>query len=115
MQFMQRMDSRMSALEAVMGRLSLGALGDPAPLPEQVSSVALAALLAHPGLPPEYRTLLVPLQLCYERLAPTLTTEDEQKFQDAYTQGRIAAECPPKPAQPPQNRGRSTTSQPLLQ
>ena len=105
------MDTRMSAMEAVMGRLSLGQPPAPAPLPEQISPQALAALLAHPSLPPEHRTLLEPVLLCFARLASTLTSAEEQKFQDAYTLSRIAVECPPKAAPPAsQARGRAPSA-----
>ena len=111
LQFLQRMDTRMSAMEAVMGRLSLGQPPAPAPLPEQISPQALAALLAHPSLPPEHRTLLEPVLLCFARLASTLTSAEEQKFQDAYTLSRIAVECPPKAAPPAsQARGRAPSA-----
>ena len=118
-QLVQRMDARMEALETRLSTLSLSQTpaATPPPLPEVVSTQAFEALLAQPRLPPESRTFLIPLSKAFSRLSTTLTPEELQEYQDAYTQTRIAvltpipsARRPPTPPQTP-HRGRAPSRQ----
>lgn len=91
---------KLEALELRVAALSSQGQGPaPAPtIPELISIPGLQLLLECPTLPPELRTMLLPLQLAFLRLEQTLTPDELGPFQAAYSLARSAAL--PQPAPP---------------